>query len=125
MPELLPLVTRDPATGRELIVTRLESPSSGIVIEGRFSLGWVGRLTPEQIDFVGLLLRHRNNLQKLATELGVAYNTARARLDDVVTALGGTPERSGEPAPDRTEILEKLSSGEITFDEAMSRLRER
>jgi hypothetical protein len=127
MPELLPLVTRDPATGRELIVTRLESPSSGVVIEGRFSLGWVGRLTPEQIDFVGLLLRHRNNLQKLATELGVAYNTARARLDDIVTALGGSPDTADDgPGPaDRREILEKLASGEIDFDDAMSRLRDR
>ena len=128
MPDLLPLVTRDPATGRELIVTRLESPTSGVTIEGKFTLGWIGRLTPEQLDFVGLLLRHRNNVQKLANELGVAYNTARARLDDIVTALGGTPEpqeEQPEPSPERREILDKLASGEITFDDALSELRNR
>ena len=120
-----PLVTRDPATGSELLVTRLESPKSGTVIEGRFSLGWIGKLTPEQIDFVGVLLRNRNNIQKLAAELGVAYNTARSRLDDVVEALGGTAERI-EPREDdeKASILDKLESKEITVDEALKLLGE-
>ncbi len=42
--EMYPLITRDPVSGGEMIVTRLECPESGIVIEGRFSLGWIGRL---------------------------------------------------------------------------------
>ena len=92
MNALHPLITRDPVSGGELIVTRLECPASGIVIEGRFSLGWIGRLTVEQLEFAGLLVRHRGNVQKVAAELGVAYNTARNRLDDIVAALGGPAE---------------------------------
>ena len=42
------LITKDPVSGGELIVTRLECPDSGIVIEGQFSLGWIGRLSREQ-----------------------------------------------------------------------------
>src|SRR5215831_2046094 len=84
---LNPLITRDPVTGGELIVTRLESPQSGLVIEGAFSLGWVGRLTPEQLEFVGQLVRNRGNVQKVAADLDIAYNTARNRLDDIVAAL--------------------------------------
>lgn len=118
-----PLITRDPAAGGELIVTRLESLESGTVIEGRFSLGWIGRLTPEQLDFVGLLLKYRNNLQKLAGELGVAYNTARSRLDDVVAALGG--ESEGPRDEHREAVLEKLASKEISFDEAMTQLKQK
>jgi hypothetical protein len=119
---LLRLITRDPATGAELIVTRLESPESGIVIDGAFSLGWVGQLTPEQLDFVGALLRNRGNVQRLAGELGVAYNTARARLDEIVRALGGQPEAADE-GPARTEVLDALAAGEITYEEAMRRLK--
>lgn len=112
-------------------MTRLESPESGIVIEGHFSLGWIGRLTPEQLDFVGLLLRHRNNLQQLAGELGVAYNTARARLDEVVAAIGGDP--ADEEPPDdedahnvvtrRRRILQQLASGDVTVDDALQAFR--
>ena len=122
--DLYPLITRDPASGDELIVTRLEAPSSGVTIEGRFTLGWVGKLTPEQLDFVGLLLKNRNNLQKLANELGVAYNTARARLDDVVDALGGGAEQDARDAGAR-EWIDKLAAGELSFDEPSAALRKR
>jgi hypothetical protein len=105
------------------VVTRLESPESGIVIEGEFSLGWVGRLSPEQLEFVGLLLRNRANVQKVASELGVAYNTARSRLDDIVAALGGVPETEVEEGSSRSDVLDRLAAGEISFEEAMRRLR--
>lgn len=114
------LLTRDPASGRELIVTRLESPQSGITIEGAFSLGWIARLTPDQLDFVGVLIRNRGNVQKAAAEIGVAYNTARSRMDDIVAALGGTPE---EDRPSRAEIIARVSSGELSADEASRLLR--
>jgi hypothetical protein len=128
------LLTRDPATGAELVATRLWCPTSGVTIEGEFDLGWVGKLAPEQLDFVGLLLRARNNLQRLATDLGVSYNTARSRLDEIVDALGGEisagdatragAPHSHEPAPDgRLQTLEALAAGEITHEEALRRLR--
>ncbi|MGB9739786.1 DUF2089 domain-containing protein [Chloroflexus sp.] len=116
-----PLLTRDPITGSELIVTRLESPSSGIVIEGRFSLGWIGRLTPEQLAFVELLVKNRGNIQRLAAELDIAYNTARARLDEIVALLGGPPEH--EPRLDRRQILDRLAAREISVEEALRLLK--
>lgn len=116
-----PLITRDPVSGKELIVTRLECPESGIVIEGRFSLGWMARLTPEQLAFVGQLTRQRGNIQKLSGDLNVAYNTARNHLDDIVVALEGS-EPGPAPRPDRLRILTMLSSGEISFESAMKLL---
>lgn len=114
-----PLITRDPVSGNELIVTRLECPASGVVIEGRFALGWPARLTPGQLAFVQVLVQHRGNLQKVAATFSIAYNTARARMDDIVAALDGpTP-----PAP-RLDTLERLASGEIEFAEALRRLWE-
>ncbi len=118
---MYPLITRDPVSGEELIVTRLECPASGIVIEGRFELGWIGRLTREQLDFVELLVKYRGNIQKLAAEMNVAYNTARARLDDIVTALGGLPEHDGRI--DRRAVLDRLASKEINVEEAMRLLK--
>src|SRR5262249_9787662 len=121
---LNPLITRDPVTGGELIVTRLEAPQSGTVIEGAFSLGWVGRLTPVQLEFVGLLVRNRGNVQKVAAALTVAYNPARNRLDDIVVALEApdTTESAGRAEREherRTDVLSRLSKGEIDFDEAL------
>jgi hypothetical protein len=119
---LHPLITQDPVTGGELIVTRLECPESGIVIEGKFGLGWMARLTPEQIAFVGLLVKHRGNIQKLAGELNVAYNTARNHLDAIVAALESPPRRKDRSS--RLEILARLSDGEISYEHAMRLLTE-
>src|SRR5256884_1453522 len=118
---MYPLITRDPVSGGELIVTRLESPESGVVIEGRFNLGWIGRLTREQLDFVELLVKNRGNIQRMASDLDIAYNTARSRLDEIVTALGGTPESNGRV--DRRLILDRLASKEISVEDAMRLLR--
>jgi len=116
-----PIITRDPVSGNELTVTRLECPQSGIVIEGQFSLGWIGRLTREQLDFVELLVKNRGNIQKLAQDLDIAYNTARSRLDEIVTALGGAPE--GDGRADRRLVLDRLAAKEISVEEAMRMLR--
>ncbi len=116
-----PLITRDPVSGGELIVTRLECPESGIVIEGQFSLGWIGRLTREQLEFVEMLVKYRGNIQKLAAEMDVAYNTARSRLDEIVAALGGTPENDGRV--DRRLVLERLAAKEISVEEAARLLK--
>src|SRR5438270_3027394 len=119
---LLPLITKDPVTGGELVVTRLESPDTRMVIEGAFSLGWIGRLTSEQLEFVGALLRNRGNVQRLASEIGVSYNTARSRMDEIVEAVGGTPEVP-ERRP-RAEILQRLANGEIESEVAARLLRD-
>ena len=118
---MYPLITRDPVSGGEMIATRLECPESGIVIEGRFSLGWIGRLTREQLDFVELLVKHRGNVQRLAAEMNVAYNTARSRLDEIVTSLGGVPENNGHL--DRRAILDQLADKQISVEEAMRMLK--
>ena len=116
-----PIITRDPVSGNELIVTRLESPQSGIVIKGQFNLGWIGRLSREQLDFVELLVKNRGNIQKLAQDLDIAYNTARSRLDEIVTALGGAPE--GDGRADRRIVLDRLAAKEISVEEAMHMLK--
>ena len=61
-------------------------------------------------------------------ELGISYWSIRNRLDEVVEALGF--EEPGELQPgaeekkmgDRQEILNQLDRGEITVDEAATRL---
>ncbi len=123
---LHPLITHDPVTGGELIVTRLECLESGVVIEGKFSLGWMACLTPEQLSFVGQLVKYKGNIQKLATELNIAYNTARNHLDDIVAALESPPSQSKQAhsRPARLKILAMLSTGELSFETAMKLLED-
>jgi hypothetical protein len=126
---LLPVPPRDPFDGGRLVVTRLENPETGTVIEGRFDLGWVGRLTREQLDFVGLLVKHRANVQRLAGDIGIAYNTARARLEEIVQAVGGSVDEDAvsdpSPAASVDEVLDGLASGAFDAARAIDQLRRR
>ena len=95
----------------------------------------MGRLTPDQLDFVGVVLAHRANLQKVASYLGVAYNTVRSRMDEVVEALGGLPGDDAEneisaeqaaarqaAAAQRAQVLAQLASGDLSVEDAQAAL---
>ncbi len=83
-------------------------------------------MTEEQLAFLRLFLQFRGNLSMVAQELGVSRPTARARLDEVLDALG-YPAMPGpvteEESVDVNEVLDRLERGEITIEEAERLLR--
>ena len=58
-------------------------------------------------------------------ELGISYPTVRARLDQVIAALGLEPAQpqQGKDKPTRKEILEMLSRGELTQEQALDMMK--
>jgi hypothetical protein len=86
-------------------------------LEGHFALGWLGRLNREQLEFVERLVKNRGNINGVAAELKIAYNTARSRLDDIVAALGYAVPSVRE-GPSRRDVLARLDAGEISVEEA-------
>ncbi len=72
--------------------------------------------------FVELMVKNRGNINGVAGDLKIAYNTARSRLDDVVAALGYTPPPD-DSRPERRAVLDRLASKEISVEEAMKLLR--
>ncbi len=119
---MYPLLTTCPVCGGPLHVERLGCDDCHSTIEGRFTLGWLGRLNREQLEFVELLVKNRGNINGVAGDLKIAYNTARSRLDDVVAALGYTPP-ADETRPERRAVLDRLAAKEISVEDAMKLLR--
>jgi hypothetical protein len=120
---MYPLLTTCPVCGGELHVARLTCGECHAAIEGEFTLGWLGRLSREQLEFVELLVKNRGNINSVANELRIAYNTARSRLDDIVSALGYTPPPPDEQRPERRVVLDRLAAKEISVEDAMKLLR--
>ena len=117
-----PLMTNCPVTGKPMIATRLECPESCIVVEGQFSLGWIGLLSTDQLEFVETMVKNRGNVNSVASDLKIAYNTARSRLDDIVATLGyASPPQ--EHQQDRRIILDRLAAKEISVEDAMRLLK--
>jgi hypothetical protein len=126
VPRSHPIPSPCPVCGEEPLVTRLDCDACGTRVEGRFRLGRFARLSAEQLAFLDAFVRNRGIIKDVEADLGISYPTVRARLDDVIRAMGypahpDLPERA-DAAADRRRILEALRDGRLTPEEAARRL---
>ncbi len=128
-----PIILKCPSCQGNLAVSELKCPDCQIAIEGEFSLPALVRLTPAQLDFVEVFIKNRGVIREVERELGVSYPTVRARLDEVIQALGfnvradAVGEAAASPASDasaarRRSILADLKDGRISPEQALAAL---
>ena len=126
-----PIVLKCPSCDRRLTVSRLRCPDCEINLDGEFAMPALLKLTPPQIDFAEVFIKTRGVIRDVERELGVSYPTVRARLDDVIHALGyGAKSATGDAASDdsasrRRAILAELKAGKLTPEEALAALNDR
>ena len=119
---MYPLIGQCPICSDDLVVTRLHCRTCDTTLEGHFELGRLYQLAPEQLSFIETFIRCEGKLNRVQQELAISYPTARARLTEVIRALGyevteSTPKLS---AKERSAILEQLAAGEISSEEALA-----
>jgi hypothetical protein len=88
-------------------------------IEARF--GRLARLNANQHELVETILRCRGVIKNVEDMLGISYPTVKARLTNVLEAMGfaGDEDRpDSEERRARREILADLAAGRITTEEA-------
>jgi len=145
MPNRMP--GRCPVCGETMEITSLHCGACDTTISGHFATCKFCQLSEEMQDFVEIFIRSRGNIKEVERALGISYPTVRGRLEGVIKALGysveGDPEDQAEPqraaspstpatspvasgasAERRREILAALSRGEISAEEATTRLRQ-
>ena len=116
---MYPVPTECPVCHDDLLVTRLVCRNCGTALEGRFTMGRLFQLTPEQLHFVEVFLRCEGKINRVQEELGLSYPTVRSRLVEVIRALGyEAGEDRGTGDEQRQEILERLARREISSEEA-------
>nr|WP_290670407.1 DUF2089 domain-containing protein [Ardenticatena sp.] len=134
--------TRCPFCGSDLVATELHCFGCETSFQGHFSLERLARfapeqlpvlqrlarLSPEQLRFVEAFLRAEGKFRRLEEDLNLSYPTLRARLNEVLEALGFEPSNRAHSEQtssnvDREAILAQLEAGEISFEEAMQRLK--
>jgi len=125
-----PIVLKCPSCDGNLTVTRLRCPSCSITLDGEFTTPTLLKLSPAQIDFVEVFVKNRGVIREVERELGVSYPTVRARLDEVIEALGFQVRNERSPdgvatedaAARRRTVLADLKAGKITADQALAAL---
>jgi len=115
-----------PVCGHALHVVKLKCERCGTSIEGEFELPLLARLSREHQLFVITFLRAEGKLNKVQEILGISYPTARARLLEVIGAMGFEAESPSAarraPTGKRMEILEDLAAGKISVDQAIKKI---
>ena len=122
---MYPIPTECPVCHDDLLVTRMVCRNCGTALEGRFDMGRLSQLTPEQLHFVEVFLRCEGKINRMQRELGLSYPTVRSRLGEIIRALGyEVKEEQDEDNERRQEILQRLAHKEISSEEALRFLQE-
>ncbi len=113
-----------PVCDQELRVTGLECSHCGTEIRGQFELGRFARLNSDDLRFIEIFVKNRGNAYRVAEELEIPYSGVRARLTEMITAMGyddenETREETGLPSEERKAILEQVASGKLSSAQAV------
>lgn len=122
------LPSRCPICEQEMHVTALECAHCATEIRGRFEIGRFARLAAADLYFVELFVKNRGNAYRVAEELEIPYSGVRARLTEIIRAMGYEAEQ--EPREEtavtgerRKEILEQVAKGALTSEQAVQLLQ--
>jgi hypothetical protein len=84
-------------------------------------------LQPQQLQFVETFIRCEGKITRVEQEMGMSYPAVRARLNEVIRALGYEVGESNETArldeEERQRILQQISLGELSATEAIELLQ--
>ena len=115
-------IGRCPICNHEIKVTEISCKKCKTVIKGEFELCKFCKLKEEQRYFIEVFIKNRGNIKEMEKELGISYPTVRNKLEEVRKALGFIKDE--RPSVNKKEILDQLSKGEISKDEALKLLTE-
>ncbi len=104
--------------GQLLEIVRLRCAGCGVVMDGRFEVPALARLSPEEQVFVVAFLRHHGSLKQMERVFDISYPTVKNRLN----ALNAKLDRSFDLPSPSSVVLDQLAQGRISVDEALRRL---
>jgi hypothetical protein len=105
--------------GEPIVVERVRLTDKEIAIEGSFELPQLARMPLEDQVFVTAFVRCHGSIKEMEQIFGVSYPTIKSRLTRIANALEFV---ESNPAPSRTEILDRLKRGSISAEDAIREL---
>lgn len=100
-----------------------------IRVEGQFQMNEFATMAPEDLHFLRIFVHCEGRIRDMESALGLSYPTIRNRLTALKNKLSAAADASSkaqQAASNATaRVLERLQSGEITFEEAMKLIKEK
>ncbi len=124
---------RCPSCQGPLVPKMLGCDACGIEVRGPFALNEFATLDPDDLRLLRIFVLAEGRIRDMEAPLGLSYPTIRTRLAALREKLApdaGSPVRNSVPAPSKVQAsddvdatLERLKAGEMSFDEALSSIR--
>ena len=105
--------------GSPLVVERVRLADRDVAIEGAFELPQLARLPLEDQVFIAAFVKSHGSIKEMESVFGVSYPTIKALLN---RSAGALEFIDTNPAPARSEVLERLARGEISAADAIKEL---
>jgi hypothetical protein len=93
-------------------------PSCALVVEGNFDVSPLALLSVDDQAFVMAFVRHHGSIKKMESLFNISYPTVKNRLN----AIGAALDQNFAPPSPNLYVLEQLSRGELTVEEALEKL---
>ena len=110
-------------------IERIRLVETGVAIEGPFTLPPLAQLSAEDQVFVAAFVRCHGSIKQMEKYFGVSYPTIKNRLNKIGSQLSFVEMEQGSetdsPALSKSEVLDRLSRGELTVAQALERLKEK
>jgi len=109
-------------------VERIRLVETGVAIEGPFTLPPLAQLAAEDQVFVAAFVRCHGSIKQMEKYFGVSYPTIKNRLNKIGSQLSFVEIEQGsetDPPLTRSDVLDRLSRGELTVAQALERLKEK
>lgn len=106
--------------GASMLVERVRLKENDILLEGSFELPPLARLTMEDQVFVTAFIRSHGSIKDMEQLYGISYPTVKNRLNRISQMLEFVDIN---PPASHSEILDELDRGEISFEDAMQKIR--
>jgi hypothetical protein len=105
--------------GQPILIERVRIPEKDIIVEGRFELPQLARLSQEDQVFITAFVRSHGSIKEMEQIFGVSYPTIKSRLNRIASSLEFVETN---PAPSRSDVLDRLKRGEINAQDAIQEL---
>src|SRR5436305_13858590 len=115
--------------GAPFLIERVRLTEQDVALEGQFELPPLARLAAEDQIFVAAFVRCHGSIKQMEKFFGVSYPTIKNRLNKIGSQLSFVEIEQGSetdlPLQTRSEVLDRLSRGELTVAQALERLKEK
>lgn len=115
-----------PACHKAMVTRVMACPDCGLRIENDFQENEFAHLEEDVLHFLRVFIHCEGRIRDMEAALGVSYPTVKGRIAELKRRLGMTEAVTDDAGPASkdpvSDVLDRLESGEIDYEEAMRRI---